>query len=235
MTRTLTLAVAQPLSVSHDLDGNARRHAEAIRTASARVVVFPEMSLTGYEFDAAVVDPPDERLRPIVEACRETSALAFAGAPVDGPGGGASIGMLRLDAGGACIAYRKMWLGDAERRHFRPGDQPAVVDVDGWRLALAICKDTGEPQHAEMTAALGIDVYVAGALEHDRDREVQPDRARRIATTHGVWVAVAGFAGATGEGYERTAGRSAIWRPDGSVAAHAGPDPGEVVGTEIYC
>jgi predicted amidohydrolase len=28
------------------------------------------------------------------------------------------------------------------------------VDVDGWRLGLAICKDVGVPQHQADTAAL---------------------------------------------------------------------------------
>ena len=40
-------------------------------------------------------------------------------------------------APGSTVAYRKMWLGDAEARRFTPGPG-AGADVDGWRLGLAI-------------------------------------------------------------------------------------------------
>jgi predicted amidohydrolase len=228
MRKPLVIAVAQPLVVSHDVAGNARRHAEMVRAANARVVVFPELSLTGYEFEADAVSPEDDRLTPIVEACRATGSLVLAGAPVAGESGQRHIAMLVIDGSNTAVAYRKMWLGSAELNHFTPGDAPSVMEVDGWRLGLAICKDTGVADHATATAALGIDVYVAGALEAAADDAEQPVRARRVAREHGMWVAIAGFAGAAGEGYERAAGGSGIWRPDGSVAAQAGSAVGEV-------
>ena len=55
--------------------------AAAIRSATSRVVVFPELSLTGYEFDAQAVDPGDPRLVPIIEACRETGASGESACP----------------------------------------------------------------------------------------------------------------------------------------------------------
>jgi predicted amidohydrolase len=100
--------------------------------------------------------------------------------------------------------------------------------VDGWRLGLAICKDTGVPQHAADTAALGMDAYLAAVLEHAEDAGVPEERAVRIAREHGVWVAVASFAGSTGGGYGRAAGGSGIWGPDGTVLARAGSRAGEV-------
>ncbi|WP_200835499.1 hypothetical protein [Parafrankia sp. BMG5.11] len=39
------------------------------------------------------------------------------------------------------------------------------------------------------------------------------------------------FAGPTGGGFARTAGRSAIWAPDGTLRAHAGPRPGRLART----
>ncbi|MYU12407.1 carbon-nitrogen hydrolase family protein, partial [Streptomyces sp. SID8361] len=84
MTRSLSIAVAQPRCVAHDVAANAVAHAEAVRAAGARVVVFPEMSLTGYELDATPVAPDDERLAPIVAACAESRTLALVGAAVAG-------------------------------------------------------------------------------------------------------------------------------------------------------
>jgi predicted amidohydrolase len=60
-------------------------------------------------------------------------------------------------------AYRKLWLGAAESRRFTPGAQPVAIEVDGWRLGLAICKDTSLGRHQRDTMALGIDAYVGGS------------------------------------------------------------------------
>ncbi|GAB2959354.1 carbon-nitrogen hydrolase family protein [Saccharothrix stipae] len=222
-TAPITIAVAQPRCTPYDVAANVAAHAEAVRAAGARVVLFPELSLTGYHFDAPVV--PFELVEPLVAACAETGAVAFAGAPV----AGAHIGVLEVSGAGVRVAYRKMWLGGGEPTRFRPGDAPAVVEVDGVRLGLAVCKDTGVPRHAADTVALGVDVYVAGVLEHAWDSGVLDARARRIAADHGVWVAMASFAGSTGEGYESAAGRSAVWAPSGGMIVAAGTGVGAVV------
>jgi predicted amidohydrolase len=263
MRETLVVAVAQPPCVAHDVAANARAHASAIRTAGARVVLFPELSLTGYELDAAPVDPGDERLQPIVAACADTGTMALAGAPVAGastagaPVAGTStanrpvtrapatdalasdnskknqtsqvfIGVLAIDSGGVSVAYRKMWLGEEEARRFSPGPAPAKLTVDGWRLGLAVCRETGVAQHVADTAALGIDAYLAGTVMTPDEAEMQNERGRRISTGHHLWVALASFAGPTGGGYDQTAGRSGIWAPDGTQVSAAGPRPGAV-------
>lgn len=226
----LVVAVAQPSCVALDVAANALAHAQAVQAAAARVVVFPEMSLTGYEFTAPTISPEDPRLKPIVDACAATGSVALVGAPVGGADGATTrhIGILAIDGSGARVAYRKVWLGGADAESFDPGPAPAVLDVDGQRIGLAVCKDTGVPQHAADTAALGIDGYVAGVLEFAEDAAVPGRRSARIAADHGVWVAFASFAGSTGGGYERAAGRSIIRARDGSALAEAGSGVGEI-------
>jgi predicted amidohydrolase len=222
--RSLVIAVCQPRVAPLDVAANAATHAAAVRAAAARVVVFPELSLTGYELGAPLLDPADPRLQPLVDACAATDTIALAGAPVDGP----HIAMLAVDGGGARVVYRKQHPHDSLEARFRPGPGPEVLEVDGWRLGLAICRDTGVPEHAAGTAELGIDAYVAGAADApDADVEMA-ERARRISTTHGVWVAFSCFAGPTGDPFPQTSGRSGIWTPDGRVAARAGRTPGEI-------
>jgi predicted amidohydrolase len=169
---TLSIAVAQPACVAFDVAANAVAHADVVRAAGARVVVFPELSLTGYELTAPVLDPSDERLRPLVDACRETGTVALAGAPV----AGRFIAKLTVTGAGARVAYTKLYLGGAEPSRFLAGDGPAVVDVDGWRLGLAICKDTGVAEHAAATVALGVDVYVAGLCEQPEPADLLDER-----------------------------------------------------------
>jgi predicted amidohydrolase len=228
MREPLTIAVAQPLCVPYDVGVNAVTHAAVVRSAGTRVVLFPELSLTGYELDAPAIAAEDPRLVPIIAACAETGSWALVGAPVHGEAGRSHIGIVAVNGSGAAVVYHKMWLGTAESERFHPGSKPAVLDVDGWRLGLAICKDTGIRQHASATAALGIDVYVAGVLEAAEDAAIPEERARRIATDHRVWVAVASFAGSTGGGYSQAAGRSAIWAPGGVLITQTGPEPGAI-------
>ncbi|MGW7101870.1 carbon-nitrogen hydrolase family protein [Streptomyces sp. NPDC054838] len=220
MEQTLSIAVAQPRCAAHDVAANAVAHAEAVRAADARVVVFPEMSLTGYELAATPVSPDDDRLAPIVAACAETGTLALVGAPVPGP----RIGVLAVDGAGARVAYAKVHLHGSESARFVPGE-PAVIEVDGWRLGLAVCRDTGIPEHAAKTAALGIDGYLAGVVHADHEAGLHGERARRVAADHGVWVATAAFAGPTGGGFDHTSGRSGIWSADGELVAEAGAAP----------
>ncbi len=177
MREPLTIAVAQPVCRPGDVAANVAAHAEAIRSAAARLVVFPELSLTGYDLGAPTLALDDPRLAPIVDACRDTGSVALVGAPVDGAPGEDHIAMLAVDGTGVRVAYRKMWLGSTETARFTAGTEPAVLELDGWRLGLAICKDAGVPQHWADTAALGIDAYVAGSVKA-ADESRAPGRAR---------------------------------------------------------
>lgn len=189
------------------------------------MVVFPELSLTGYELDAPAILIDDPRLRPISRACEETGTVALVGAPVEDK----YIGMLAFDSA-PTIAYRKIYLGGEEAKSFTPGATPAVLEIDGWRLGLAICKDTGVSQHAYDTAALGIDAYVAGIVE---DSPIADERAHRVATDHQIYVAIASFAGPTGGGFAETVGRSSIRTPEGVVIVQAGTESGEIVRAQL--
>jgi len=80
---SLTVAAAQPACLALDVVGNAKTHAQIVLATQARVVVFPELSLTGYELDAAPVQCDDDALTPIVDACAATASLALVGAPIE--------------------------------------------------------------------------------------------------------------------------------------------------------
>ena len=193
-------------------------------------MVFPELSLTGYELAAPPLSVDDERLAPLVAACAMTGTIALAGAPIATDDGRRHIAVLVVDGGGVRVAYRKMWLGSEEAAAgFVPGPAPAVLAVDGWRIGLAVCKDAAVEEHAAATSAAGMDVYAAGVAHHDFDAHVNGERAQRAARTHGVWAVTASFAGPTGGGHDRTAGCSGVWDPTGELVATAGPEPGEVV------
>src|SRR6266436_4101616 len=105
MREALRVAVAQPLCVPYDVTQNA-----------------------------VALAAGDPRLCPLAEACAEMGSVALAGAPVPGEAGRPHIAVLAVDGSGISVAYRKLWLGTAEAERFAPGDKPAVLEVDGWRL-----------------------------------------------------------------------------------------------------
>jgi len=62
----LTVAAVQPACAAFDVAANVGSHATAVRAARSRLVVFPELSLTGYELDAEPVSLDEGVLAPIV-------------------------------------------------------------------------------------------------------------------------------------------------------------------------
>ncbi len=248
MPAPLQLAVVQPPCVTGALAANAEAHALSVLAARARLVVFPELSLTGYDLEARAVALDEPALSAVVEACATMGTTALVGAPTGDrttvgarTGGGTtgdgttadgtdqlSIGILLIDADGVRVVYRKQHLGSEESRHFSPGLRPIVLEVDGWRVGLGVCRDTGISEHVDALADAGIDLYVAGLVDHPDDLAVQRARASRIATTCGAYVGFASFAGPTAGGYAQTAGRSAIFRRDGTVQAETSALPGGI-------
>jgi predicted amidohydrolase len=126
------------------------------------------------------------------------------------------------------VLYRKQWIGGDEAVRFSPGDEPTVLEVDGWRLGVGICRDTGIGEHVERMAELDIDAYVAGLVHRSDERAEQERRAVWIAGRCRAYVAFASFAGPTGGEYQHTAGSSAIWSPAADVLAQAGMTPGDL-------
>lgn len=233
----LTVAAAQPELRPGDLAFNARAHAEAIRSAEARLVVFPELSLSSYAMAAPSVALDDPELDQIVAACAETGSVALAGAPIK-EGDTEFIAMLRIDGAGVAVAYRKLHPDEEESRRFRAATDHVVLELDGWRLGLAICRDTMMFEHAPATAEFakrsgrgGIDAYVAGSLFTAPALPKRDKRMPQLARGYGMWVVQACAAGPGSD--LPAAGNSAIWSPNGEVAARADDEPGRIVKADL--
>lgn len=221
----LTVACAQPAVDADDLAATVEAHAALVSEATADLVVFPELSLTGYELAATAVSLEDRRLAPLIDACATTGTTALVGGPV-AEQGKEHIATIVIDRTGARTAYRKVHLGGLESRRFSPGTEATVISVDGWRVGLGICKDTGVDEHVRAMAGQRLDLYAAGVVHLPAELAEQERRARRIATACDAPVALASFAGPTGDGYDATAGCSGIWSATGTPIAVTGSEAG---------
>ncbi|MFI6446752.1 carbon-nitrogen hydrolase family protein [Kitasatospora sp. NPDC050543] len=234
--RPLRVAAAQAQAVAGDIEANAATVAAMIRQAAgdgAALVVFPEKFLSGYEPDLIKADPTrcavqaggddDPRLAPIAAACRETATVAVVGAAVL-DAGDLYVSALVFGRDGAYVTrYDKQALFKAEREVYRAGTLGCTLELDGWRLGLGICYDSGFAEHARAAALDGCHAYLVGALfgvgsGYHESRTWFP--ARALDNT--VYTVLANHIGRTG-GWN-TCGASAVWSPDGRLAAEATPD-----------
>jgi NAD+ synthetase len=153
----LTITSAQINPTIGDLHGNIARMLAAARQArdkQSHIVVFPELSLTGY-YPADLLDDAHFRqrlqssLEPLLQASRETPDLHWVvGVPRERTGVGKRFhnSLLVLHNGQIVLEYAKQLLPTYnvfdERRHFEPGpDVAKVLRINGVQVGLMVCED----------------------------------------------------------------------------------------------
>ncbi|WP_300451795.1 NAD+ synthase [Accumulibacter sp.] len=154
-TFRVTLAQINPTvgDIAGNIDLLLRAAAQAQRE-QAQMVVFPELSLTGYPpgdlldeaaFNARVADG----LERVLAATRATPGLCWViGAPTprSGPGKRLENSLLVVRDGSVVLRYAKQLLPTYdvfdERRHFEPGpDLARVLRLGGTQIGFLICED----------------------------------------------------------------------------------------------
>ena len=232
----LRVAAAQAASEPGDVAANVSTAVSLVGAAAdrgARVVVLPELFLTGYDpgcwdHDGSL-SLDDPVLEPLAEAAAGREVVVVAGAAVRRALDASTLSLLVVDTGGGVSApYDKQHVDRDERWFFSAGDHGASVPVDGWELGLGVCYDGCFPEHAAAAAAAGATAYLCPAasytgFEHRRDLYY----AAR-ALDNGIYVVMAGLAGTCGKG--RFSGGSGVYDPEGRALGRLGDEaPGVLV------
>jgi NAD+ synthase/NAD+ synthase (glutamine-hydrolysing) len=153
----IRITLAQLNLTVGDIAGNVHkmtRAAHQARDEGAALVVFPELSLTGY-YPADLLDEPDfmrradDGLVALQQASRQCPDLYWVvGAPLrrEGPGKALENALVVLHGGEIVLRYAKQLLPTYnifdERRHFEPGpDVAKVLRVGDTQVGLLICED----------------------------------------------------------------------------------------------
>jgi NAD+ synthase (glutamine-hydrolysing) len=166
----LRVSLAQINVLVGDVDGNLRRVLEAAQLArtqeQAHVVVFPELTLTGYPPEDLLLRPElDERVaRALDDLCRATQGIdVVLGYPRirDGKRYNAA-GVVR--DGRIVAEYHKALLPNYsvfdEKRYFEPGGEPCVVEMQGLRVGLTVCEDIWFPLPAARAKEAGAQLLI---------------------------------------------------------------------------
>lgn len=229
----LTLAAAQSISIAGDVPANIERHLAFMHVAAehnVQLLVFPELSLTGYEPSLAAglaITPDDPVLAPLREIARALQLTAVVGMPVRlAPDAGVLIGALVLGADGSLALYTKQHLHPGEEVAFVPGQGGAALECEDEQIALVVCADFSHASHPRLAAEAGATVYAAGVLVSEGGYATDSALLQGYAAEHGLLVLMANHGGPSG-GYA-CAGRSAIWVADGGLLA-AAPGVGDAL------
>ncbi|MFF6774557.1 carbon-nitrogen hydrolase family protein [Streptomyces sp. NPDC012637] len=237
MMTAMIVAASQFAPVAGDIAANVRVMTGLIRAAGAegaRLVVFAELCLTGYEpslirrTPELVLTEDDPRLEPLRQACREAGAAVVVNGPGRRPAGRPGVTTFVIGPDGSLLTrYDKQHLYGVEAEVFAPGTADGRFELDGLRFALATCYDNRFPDLAERAAADDCSVYLASSVlgaDNDSFATVYPARARDF----GLYVVLGNAIGPNEDGV--AGGMAGAWGPDGGRLSEAGPDkPGFVL------
>jgi len=172
----IKIALAQINCRLAGFEENLQKHLsyiEEARKGGADIIVFPELSLTGYSLKDAVFDVAmpvdDHRLKPLYTASEKITVML---GMVELTGSfEAKNTNLFLEKGKLVSKHRKVYLPTygvfEEKRYFTPGNRFRAFDSRYGRFGMLICEDMWHPSSTMILAldgALVIFVNSAGLL-----------------------------------------------------------------------
>ena len=174
MKRKIKLALAQISSRRENKKENLRKIEEftkKAKEAAADLVIFPELSLTGYvvhdqiyELAETIPGPSTQRIE---ELAKKTGMHIIFGMPELSKKAEATIFNTAVFVGpkGIIGKYRKMYLPThsvfEEKRYFRPGYQTAAFNTPLGNIGLCICYDLFFPEVCRLTRLKGAELIIS--------------------------------------------------------------------------
>lgn len=191
------------------------RHIADVASQGVEVVVFPEMSISGYldpgRWPDAVLDREDPAIHQFSAMTRESGMTAIAGFVERNPGGKPFITQVVTSGGVISGFHRKQTVVDEEAEWFAPGHGGPLFNHGDVPFALAICADIDAPEVFRHGARAGarviFEVAAPGLCGEQETRDWSASYAWWRDTCHeqlgtyarelGVYIAVATQAGRT--------------------------------------
>jgi len=172
MKKKLKIALAQINCRLADIDANLTKHLEYMDEAireKADVIMFPELSLTGYSLKDAVFDVAlpvqDKKLNDLYNASKRIS-VCFGMVELTEKFEAKNT-MLFLDKGKIVFRHRKVYLPTygvfEEKRYFTAGNRFRGFDSRLGRFGMLICEDMWHPTSTMILALDGALVIFVGA------------------------------------------------------------------------
>lgn len=217
----MKICVAQTRPVKGDIQSNIEGHERLIEWAvsrSAQIIIFPELSLTGYEPRLAgelATNKDDPRLDTFQSASDESAITIGVGIPTRNRAG-VCISLAIFQPHQARKVYSKTYLHPDENAFFVSGQGTAGL-IGNDDCALAICYELSVPEHAATAAKDGAQVYIASVAKAGGSIEKALERLGEISRDYSMAVLMANSIG-TADGF-RCAGKTSVWNRNGELLA----------------
>lgn len=224
--QNLNICLAQTPVVKGDIDKNVELHLSAIEQAArshADVIVFPELSLTGYELELAkelALEQDNSEFKALSSAAMKHQVVIIAGCPLkqqgtDKPGIGAAV----CFPDGQITFYLKQYLHQGEEVYCSAGGDDFVLELKGRKLGIAICADFTHEEHVARLVDKGIDAYVVSALISESGFDADEKILVEMATNYARPVLLSNHISVTGGWI--SAGKSSHWDKSGRLVKSA--------------
>lgn len=194
----LALVLAQINPVVGDIPGNTQRVITALAEArdrfSPQVVVFPELVLCGYPPEDLLLRPSiqtriERALGELEKACGDITVVLGYPWRQDG----LLYNMAGVIENGKLVAqYAKNCLPNYqvfdEKRYFKAGDQPCVVDICGIKSALTVCEDIWDsgPMSQAKAAGASLMININASPFHKNKQGLRQETVSRRAREGGI-------------------------------------------------
>jgi predicted amidohydrolase len=217
----MKICVAQTRPVTGNIESNIDNHKKLVDLAAsngADLIVFPELSLTGYEPALAkelATHQDDDRLADFQEISNAGQITIGVGVPTKNETG-ICISTVLFQPDKARQAYSKRYLHPDEEAFFVSGQNFACLQVDTTNIALAICYEISVAEHAETAYMSGAQIYIASVAKFMNGIDKALERLSEIAGKYSMIVLMSNCIGLS-DG-QRCAGKSSAWNKKGLLA-----------------
>ena len=221
----MIIAIVQLEPIKGNIDKNIENHLKWIRKAASRnadIVVFPELSLTGYEPELAkslATNQNDHRLDCFQRLSDDTKITIGTGLPTRKEGN-LYISIIFFRPEKERITYSKQYLYPTEVSIFTAGINPLVLEFGTEIVAPAICYELSNKEHLEFAAKNNATIYLASVLNSIGGIDADLKKLSDIAKNYKMTTLMANFIGTSG-GYE-CAGKSSVWNENGELISQLG-------------
>ncbi len=216
----MKLCVAQTKPVKGDIQRNIISHKEFIDHAvsyRADMIIFPELSLTGYEptlAKALAIYTDDDSLDGFQIISNKNQITIGVGVPTKAVDG-TNISMIVFQPHQARQVYSKTYLHVDEEPYFVRGKGITSIKMKSDNIALAICYELSVPEHAENASRNRAGVYIASVAKSAAGVKGAGTSLSEIAMRYSMSVLMSNSIGPSDN--FQSAGTSSVWSKHGRL------------------
>src|SRR5262245_50153444 len=203
-----------------DIQGNIESHRRWIDSALAHqpdLIVFPELSLTGYEPALAkqlAMNDDDQRLNLFEDISNATGVVLAIGLPRKRRSG-VEISLAIFRPRQPRAFHSKKFLHPDENPFFTCGNNFYELNVGGENIALAICYELSVAKHRQHAFENGARIYIASVAKFETGVNQAMVTLAETARANSAFVIMANSVGPADNGI--CGGKSSAWAPNGSL------------------